>query len=645
MTRIGRCVTTLACSALLALGAWSAAAQDASDDGEPPPRAGRISVIEGRMTFKNPDDADWSDAEINYPIGPGQSFATAPGTRGEFELGGTTLRLDGRTTLTMLSLDDASTTARIEDGTVAVHVSMIFDGEAVELETPDGRVTFAEPGSYRVDAGVGTLPTRVVAFSGRAEIETARGRQNIPGGSAYDVNDAGQVRPASTEVTSIDDWSRSRDRIIATSTSNRYVSDGTPGYQDLDTNGAWQDTVEYGQVWYPSSVPNDWAPYTIGNWVWVSPWGWTWVDAQPWGFAPFHYGRWAYIGGRWGWSPGERIRRRPVFAPAVVGFGLTDGRRFRSRHDRPTQWVPLAPGETFRPWYTRNANYARNLNRGNIGRGGISITINNSDRPNFANARPFDENRGRWARGNDRFNDRGPDRSPGRDNDPRWRNDGNRIVITDPPRTTPQAPGQPVVQQPQDNGRGGRQWTGRDFRRPNGGQNNGQNGGAPLLIAPTLQSPNAVTPPPNPVTPAPQLGAPSFATPESDAARMERRNRWRGGDGNDGNGRGGRPRPPQTQQTDPNASLPRFRPGLRDQSAETLLHRDRALQQPPTIQNNLGQNNLGQNNLGQWNVGQDNAGQGSVGQPNVNGDPIAQPPGGGGRGQGRGGFGRERNNN
>ena len=599
MTRIGRRVTTLACSALLALGAWGAAAQDTNDDREPPPHAGRVSVIEGRMTYKNPDDADWSDAQINYPVGPGQSFATAPGTRSEIELGGTTLRLDGRTTVTMLSLDDDATAARLEDGRLAVHVGMIFDQEAVEIETPDGRVSFKEPGSYRIDAGVGSQVTRVVAFSGRAEIETRRGRQNVAGGSAYDVNDAGQVRPASTDLTAIDDWSRSRDRILASSTSDRYVGDGTPGYQDLDNNGVWQDTAEYGKVWYPGTVASDWAPYTTGDWIWVNPWGWTWVDAQPWGFAPFHYGRWAYIGGRWGWAPGERVRR-PVFAPAVVGFGGNDAWRFRSRHDRPSQWVPLAPGETFRPWYTRNATYVRNLNRGNIGRSGVSISITNTnnDRPNFANARPFDEQRGRWARGNDR----GPDRVPGRPIDARSRDDANRIVITTPPATTPlaQAPAQPGAQT-QDNGRGGRPWSGRDFRRPNGGgnfggQTNAQNGGAPMQIAPTLQTPNAVTAPPNPVTQAPQLGAPTVAAPDSDAARMERRNRgnWNGG-----------PRPPAPPMPDPN----------------------------------------GDRNVGQGNLGQGNVGQGNLGQPNAGGDPAAQPPGGGGRGPGRGGFGRNRENN
>src|SRR5256885_9992154 len=42
-------------------------------------------------------------------------------------------------------------------------------------------------------------------------------------------------------------------------------------------------------------------------------WGWTWVDYSPWGFSPYHYGRWNYFGGRWGWCPG------PVFGAPIYG--------------------------------------------------------------------------------------------------------------------------------------------------------------------------------------------------------------------------------------------------------------------------------------------------------------------------------------
>src|SRR6266849_2839587 len=80
-----------------------------------------------------------------------------------------------------------------------------------------------------------------------------------------------------------------------------------------------RDEPSYGAVWYPQAVPADWAPSRYGHWRWVEPWGWTWIDDQPWGFAPFHYGRWAYIGNRWGWTPGV-IVARPVYAPALVAF-------------------------------------------------------------------------------------------------------------------------------------------------------------------------------------------------------------------------------------------------------------------------------------------------------------------------------------
>ena len=41
--------------------------------------------------------------------------------------------------------------------------------------------------------------------------------------------------------------------------------------------------------------------YHTGHWDWIAPWGYTWVDDSNWGYAPFHYGRWVTIGGRWGW--------------------------------------------------------------------------------------------------------------------------------------------------------------------------------------------------------------------------------------------------------------------------------------------------------------------------------------------------------
>ena len=70
-----------------------------------------------------------------------------------------------------------------------------------------------------------------------------------------------------------------------------HVSPAITGFEELDLYGSWDTVPDCGAVWYPSSVPAEWAPCRDGQWVWVEPWwGWTRVDAGLWGFAPLHYG-------------------------------------------------------------------------------------------------------------------------------------------------------------------------------------------------------------------------------------------------------------------------------------------------------------------------------------------------------------------
>src|SRR5690606_5989093 len=114
-------------------------------------------------------------------------------------------------------------------------------------------------------------------------------------------------------------WANERDQRAERAQSARYVSNDVIGYEDLDDNGEWVSEPGYGHVWRPLHVASDWAPYRYGQWSWISPWGWTWIDDARWGFAPFHYGRWAQLRQRWYWVPGPR-HLRPVYAPALVGW-------------------------------------------------------------------------------------------------------------------------------------------------------------------------------------------------------------------------------------------------------------------------------------------------------------------------------------
>jgi hypothetical protein len=172
-------------------------------------------------------------------------------------------------------------------------------------------------------------------------------------------------------IDGFDAWIADRDRYYRVSTSGNLVSPQMVGAADLAQYGSWTQSSEYGAVWYPNDVGPDWAPYRNGYWVDVGAYGPTWVDYAPWGYAPFHYGRWAYINGRWGWCPGRYVAR-PLWAPALVAWTGGAGWGVSATIGGPVYgWVPLAWGEPYRPWWGRcsygcwdryNRPYAVNVN-------------------------------------------------------------------------------------------------------------------------------------------------------------------------------------------------------------------------------------------------------------------------------------------
>jgi hypothetical protein len=78
------------------------------------------------------------------------------------------------------------------------------------------------------------------------------------------------------------------------------------------------------------------------------------VSYDPWGWAPYHYGRWFHGSIGWAWYPGP-IYGRHYWAPAYVGFfgwgggGIGGGFGFGN-----VGWVALAPFEVCHPWWGRN---------------------------------------------------------------------------------------------------------------------------------------------------------------------------------------------------------------------------------------------------------------------------------------------------
>src|SRR3989449_6152084 len=361
-------------------------------DRDPPSRVGRLSYLSGSVSFRPGDVDDWTDATINYPLHNGDHLWTDSDARAEITVGSSAFRLAPHSAFGFLALDDRTVQVRLSQGSLNVRVRDLGESESLEIDTPSGAVTLLRSGVYRVDVDSTGDTTSVTVRRGEAEV-TASGSTfpvhpeqtaMVVGGDSptYDVRDA--IRSDDWE-----DWCASRDRRWDDARSSRYVSRDVIGYEDLDDNGEWRTTPDYGPVWVPRTVATGWAPYRYGHWAWVEPWGWTWIDDAPWGFAPFHYGRWVYVGNGWAWVPG-RVVARPVYAPALVVFVGGRNWSLAIAGGSGVAWFPLAPEEPYVPAYRVSNTYIRNVNVTNVNVTNITVTNVNVTNINYRNRRQPD---------------------------------------------------------------------------------------------------------------------------------------------------------------------------------------------------------------------------------------------------------------
>ncbi|HEU0118204.1 MAG TPA: DUF6600 domain-containing protein [Alphaproteobacteria bacterium] len=361
-----------------------------SNGPDPQARVGRISVIDGSVSFHTPDQNAWSYATLNYPVVSGESFWTEPNAKAEIQVGSSAIRMDGGTEMDINELDDHGLRVEVTQGMVNVHVSTVNPGEVNQIITPHETINLLQPGTYHVHPGSGDAPDEIAVLKGNIQISDEQSMLNIGPGETALIRPGNppDIQVHESEATPFDNWSLGRDNYEEPRQVTQYVSPEMTGYEDLGSYGTWQADPTYGNIWTPTEVPVGWQPYHYGHWVWVSPWGWTWVDDAPWGFAPFHYGRWAYMREHWCWIPGT-IAPRPVYAPALVAFiggsGLSLTIGFGGA---PVGWFPLGPHEIYHPGYHYGYDYFRRVNVANV----HNVTINNFNtrqnvNANFANRR------------------------------------------------------------------------------------------------------------------------------------------------------------------------------------------------------------------------------------------------------------------
>ena len=355
-------VFTFALQVLMSMGV--ANAQDQDDEEDPPSRVARLNYSSGSVSFQPGGEGEWVTAVNNRPLTTGDNLWADQNSRAELHVGSLALRMNSETSLTFLDLDDRTTQLRLSLGSLILRVRHLDDGDLLEVDTPNIAFTIQRTGEYRIDVNEDGTRTVTTVWHGRAEATGGSYSYTVVAGQEATFVGTDQLDHEIAQIHPSDDFDNfafQRDARDDHDESSNYISSEMTGYEDLDDYGRWHYVADYGPVWTPNGIGSGWAPYRNGHWVWVRPWGWTWVEDEPWGFAPFHYGRWAFVESSWCWVPGPVVVR-PVYAPALVAFVGGGGFHLAVGVGEGVAWFPLGPREVYLPPYRVTRRYVNNVN-------------------------------------------------------------------------------------------------------------------------------------------------------------------------------------------------------------------------------------------------------------------------------------------
>ncbi len=346
---------------------------DEDYQGEAPERYAMVRALEGDVQITK---GDLTEALTRgTPIAEGDVVESRG--RGVLQLGdGTRVAFGGDTRFTVAALftdqkGEKQVLLRLDHGRLRVLLG--GQGEArFRVDTPSGSVTCSGKGSFAMEAQRDRL-VRIKVLSGRVSFANERDEARINAGERLTVHspqDAlDRVRSFNTyDSDAFDTWSESAMTLRRGQSWDRVPAEIRYYADDLDANGHWVQTEEFGWVWQPNGVAEDWRPYYQGRWAPYAG-GMTWISDEPWAYVAYHHGRWHWGAGLgWCWIPGV------YYSPAWVAWNHTPGY---------AGWAPLGFHNTPCHWgygawnggYAWNVVAIGNLNAWNV-RTQIRVDVN-----------------------------------------------------------------------------------------------------------------------------------------------------------------------------------------------------------------------------------------------------------------------------
>ena len=301
----------------------------------------RLSYLSGQVQTDRATGAGLERAILNTPITQGVRVVTGNDGLAEVEFENeSALRIAENSEIQFLALsmnEYGAKTNEIEVVKGVVYLDARSKGDDIyRLKTGDSTFLLQRDTQLRLEANRGQV--QVAVFKGNVQLVdqqmvNVKHKETItldPGNpSEYKIAAGAEPLPA-------DAWNRERESYQEAYANNSGNPGPRVGYglQDLNYYGNFFMANGYGYVWQPYGFANSMVgfdPYSMGAWLFSPGLGYSFASQYPWGWLPYHYGSWAFLGGGigWAWVPGGHygngwygsgFHATPVVAKAPAGW-------------------------------------------------------------------------------------------------------------------------------------------------------------------------------------------------------------------------------------------------------------------------------------------------------------------------------------
>ena len=178
---------------------------------EPP--TGQLSLMEGAVSLRAAAGDTWSIPDTNVVLGSGDRLWVDTVGHLEVEFGSTAVRLSSETELHLVRVESGVLQLLLPQGSIDYRLREVDTAKTYEVDAPNAAIFLEENGEYRIDVSSNGDTTRLVTWSGHAQVAAAGRTFPVDSGQMVyvrgDSTTGYQIQPAGP-MDAFDLWARER---------------------------------------------------------------------------------------------------------------------------------------------------------------------------------------------------------------------------------------------------------------------------------------------------------------------------------------------------------------------------------------------------------------------------------------------------